>query len=241
MIPWLSFALVGTSGCGSVLLSDARPQYVNVGPVDGGVIPDPPSVHEEMAPSVRAIPANEFISNWRDGAGVDLGRWGLGTVCGFPVTINSSLGETAYGNLIVFRHRPGSGPGARGDYLVEISDDRIASAGEGRLAVQYESYLGELDPAFGRAPGTTAEHYAWVMLIADRPLMCPYRGVSPAMSTNFPTGGGAAPAPGAAPPRDPFPEGGEAGDTPANAEGGGDSPSDEFDRQFFGDEAEGGN
>ena len=39
MIPWLSFALVGTSGCGSVLLSDARPQYVNVGPVDGGVIP----------------------------------------------------------------------------------------------------------------------------------------------------------------------------------------------------------
>jgi hypothetical protein len=113
----------------------------------------------------------------------------LGPQCGDPVVVTDSSGKTAHGRLMVFRHRQGVGPAGRGDYRIEVPDERVDSAAAGRLTIHTELYKDATGSIFT----------AWAVVMSDQPVSCAGDSMSGGYAPPTPSYG-PAPGPTYAPP-----------------------------------------
>jgi hypothetical protein len=131
----------------------------------------PPSARAINVKSANGMPFSTIpdafvgeagLNDWTNQGLKSLSLLHLGPQCGDPVVVTDSSGGTAHGRLMVFHYRQALGPAGRGDYRIEVPDERVASAAAGRLTIHTELYkdaAGEL-------------YTAWAVVMSDQPLSC---------------------------------------------------------------------
>lgn len=131
----------------------------------------PPSARTINVKSANGMPFSTIpdafvgeagLNDWTNQGLKSLSLLHLGPQCGDPVVVTDSSGGTAHGRLMVFHYRQAMGPAGRGDYRIEVPDERVASAAAGRLTIHTELYKdagGEL-------------YTAWAVVMSDQPLSC---------------------------------------------------------------------
>jgi hypothetical protein len=102
------------------------------------------------------------LNDWTNQGLKSISLLHLGPQCGDPVVVTDSSGGTAHGRLMVFHYRQALGPAGRGDYRIEVPDERVSSAAAGRLTIHTELYK-----------DADGEMYtAWAVVMSDQPITC---------------------------------------------------------------------
>jgi hypothetical protein len=96
--------------------------------------------------------------------------------CGVPILVTASSGARFHGRLVVFDHvATGEGPaGDRGDYLLEVTDDKLVGTRGARMTLAVEYYRFKKDPKLkmdvpSEGPWTAT---AWAIWISTSPIPC---------------------------------------------------------------------
>ncbi len=103
------------------------------------------------------------------------------SICGLPTHVRAKDGERLGAWLIVFKHVEGKGPSGRGNYLLDVPDERIESARAGLLTMYWEPYETNIGKRYTAwlvvmgGPGGSRPHCE---ISAGNALLKPVRGPS---------------------------------------------------------------
>ncbi len=112
-------------------------------PVIHGQVPAP-RFGNVMTTAVRAVDVPFYgepsLRDWNDGLVIYL-QGAESRLCGDAILVHARDGKRVKARLFVFNYVHGQGPSGRGDYLVDVPEDRLESARQGLLTMYWEPYL----------------------------------------------------------------------------------------------------